>query len=109
MWFIEFVNEKALQEFENLPNDIKARMAHIIKLLEVYGNTLGKPHTASLGEGFFEIRAKSSEGIARSVYCYQIGKKILILATAIKKQNKLPTSVMEIAKNRLKEFENGNN
>lgn len=52
VWFIEFVNKKALQEFENLPNDIKARMAHIIKLLEVYGNTLGKPHTASLGEGF---------------------------------------------------------
>lgn len=95
--------------WENLPNDTKARMTHIIKLLEVYGNTLGQPHTASLGEGFFEIRAKSSEGVARSVYCYQIGKRILILATTIKKQNKLPKSVIEIAKNRLKEFENGDN
>ena len=92
-----------------MPNDTKARMTHIIKLLEVYGNTLGQPHTASLGEGFFEIRAKSSEGVARSVYCYQIGKRILILATTIKKQNKLPKSVIEIAKNRLKEFENGDN
>ena len=109
MWVVEFVNENALKEFEVLPNDIKARMSHIIKLLEVKGNTLGEPHTASLGDGFFEIRAKSSEGIARSLYCYQVGKRILILVTAIKKQNKLPKTIMQIAKNRLKEFENGNN
>lgn len=92
-----------------MPNDIKARMSRIIKILEIKGNTLGEPHTANLGDGFFEIRAKSSEGIARSLYCYQIGKRILILVTAIKKQNRLPKTTMEIAKRRLKEFENGNN
>lgn len=104
-WTIDFVNQQALDEFNELPNGIKARMAHIIQMLKIYGNSLGKPHTAYLGDGFFEIRAKSKEGVARSVYCYQIGKKILILATAVKKQNKLAKSVMEIAKSRLKEFE----
>ncbi|WP_226996008.1 type II toxin-antitoxin system RelE/ParE family toxin [Campylobacter pinnipediorum] len=57
----------------------------------------------------FEIRAKSSEGIARSIYCYQKGKQILILISVVKKKDKLPKSIMQIAKYRLKEFENGNN
>ncbi|NDJ27696.1 type II toxin-antitoxin system RelE/ParE family toxin [Campylobacter sp. MIT 12-8780] len=109
MWIIEFVNEKAVEEFESLPNDVKARMTRIIKMLETRGNTLGEPHTANLKDGFFEIRTKSSEGIARSIYCYQIGKRILILITVIKKKDKLPKSILEKAKSRLKEFENGNN
>lgn len=91
-----------------MPLKIKTRLSHIIKMLEIYGNEVGKPHTASLGEGFFEIRAKSSEGVARSIYCYQKGRKILILATAIKKQDKLPNSVIQIAKQRLKEYQDAN-
>lgn len=109
MWSVNFVNQKAVDEFLALPTDVKARMARIIKMLEIRGNTLGEPHTAPLEKPFFEIRAKSSEGIARSIYCYQIDKKILILVTAVKKQNKLSKSVIEIAKSRLKEYENGNN
>ncbi len=109
MWKVEFVNQKASDEFESLPKDIRARMLHLIKKLEVKGNTLGEPHTKSLGNGMFEIRAKSSEGVARSMYCYRIGKVILILVIAVKKQDKLPKSVMEIAKKRLEEFINGNN
>lgn len=108
-WIIDFVNQKALDEFNALPENIRARMSHIIQMLKIYGNQVGKPHTAALGDGFFEIRAKSSEGVARSVYCYLKGKVILILITAVKKQDKLPDSVMEIAKARLKEFENGDN
>ncbi len=109
LWIIDFVNQKAIDEFNELPKDIKARMLNLLDLLEIYGNGVGKPHTASLEGGFFEIRAKSSEGVARSVYCYQKGKKILILVTAVKKQDKLPDSIIQIAKNRLKEYENGNN
>lgn len=109
MWIVEFINKKAADEFLALPVDVKARMTRIIDMLKDYGNTLGEPHTALLEKGFFEIRAKSSEGVARSIYCYQAGKRILILVTVVKKQNKLHKSVMEIAKNRLKEFENGNN
>ena len=108
IWIIEFVNQKAFDEFQDLPLKIKTRLSHIIKMLEIYGNEVGEPHTPSLGEGFFEIRAKSSEGVARSIYCYQKGRKILILATAIKKQDKLPNSVIQIAKQRLKEYQDAN-
>lgn len=52
IWIIEFVNQKAFDEFEDLPLKIKTRRSHIIKMLEIYGNEVGEPHTASLGEGF---------------------------------------------------------
>ena len=108
IWIIEFVNQKAFNEFQDLPLKIKTRLSHIIKMLEIYGNEVGEPHTASLGEGFFKIKDKSREGVARSIYCYQKGRKILILATAIKKQDKLPNSVIQIAKQRLKEYQDAN-
>ena len=108
-WSIEFVNQSSLNEFNALPNGIKARMTQIIQMLKIYGNQVGEPHTAHLSDDLFEIRAKSKEGIARSIYCYQTSKKILILATAIKKQNKLAKYFIELAKNRLKVFQNANN
>nr|WP_315519798.1 type II toxin-antitoxin system RelE/ParE family toxin [uncultured Campylobacter sp.] len=109
MWEIDFVNEKAMQEFDELPPKLHIRAVEIVKLLKEFGNQVGEPHTAPLQKPFFEIRVKSAEGVARSIYCYQKCKKILILVTAVKKQNKLPKSIMEVAKNRLKEYENGNN
>lgn len=109
LWTIEFVNDKALAEFNELPVNVKAKMLEIIQLLKIYGNKLGRPLTAALGDGFFEIRAKSSEGIARAVYCYRLRKKILILTAVTKKQNKLPSNTIQIAKNRLKEYENERN
>ncbi|AQW88463.1 hypothetical protein CPIN18021_1686 [Campylobacter pinnipediorum subsp. caledonicus] len=109
MWSIDFVNQKAVDEFLGIPKNIRSRLTHIFELLKIQGNQLGEPHTKSLQDGFFEIRAKSSEGIARSIYCYQKGKQILILISVVKKKDKLPKSIMQIAKYRLKEFENGNN
>lgn len=48
--------------------------------------TLGEPHTASLGDEFLRLEQNLVKGVARSFYCHQIGKRILILVTAIKKQ-----------------------
>lgn len=109
MWSVDFVSKDAVDEFLELPSGIRARISHIIEMLKIYGNTLGEPHTKNLSDGFFEIRAKSKEGVARSIYCYQDKKRILILISAVKKQDRLPKSVIQIAKKRLKEYENGNN
>lgn len=54
MWQIDFVNEKAVNEFLLLAVDIRAKMPPIIKMLEIYGNTLCKPHTAPLEKGFLK-------------------------------------------------------
>ena len=88
-----------------LPPGILANFLWVTELIEEFGPDLGRPHTAPLGKGLFEIRAKGGEGIARSVFCTVKGKEIVILLTAIKKDNTLPKRQMETARKRLKEIQ----
>ena len=88
MWSVEFANEAIKDEFLGLPVGLRQRDYKIFELLETRGNTLGEPYTKSLKGGLFEIRIKSDEGIARSIYCYEMGKRIIILLTFVKKRKR---------------------
>jgi phage-related protein len=72
--------------------------------MEVYGPDLGMPHTRAMGEGLFELRLKSTEGIARIFYCTLVKKRIVILHQFIKKTNKTPLKELTVAKKRMKEI-----
>ncbi|MGF1456222.1 MAG: type II toxin-antitoxin system RelE/ParE family toxin [Alphaproteobacteria bacterium] len=104
-WSITFYNGKVEEETLALPAGILASFLRIAELIEEFGPDLGRPHTAPLGKGLFEIRAKGREGIARSLFCTLKGKEIVILLTAIKKDNTLPKRQMETALKRLKEIQ----
>lgn len=89
----------------DLPPSLLANFLRITELIEEFGPDLGRPHTAPLGSGLFEIRAKGKEGIARSVFCTVKGKEIVILMTVIKKRNKIPKHQLDTARNRMKEIQ----
>ena len=72
-------------------------------MIEELGPSLGKPYVGTLGSGLYEIRAKSKEGIGRSVYCMTKGKEIVILHSFIKKSQKTPKRDLDLAKKRMKE------
>jgi len=74
--------------------------------MELYGPDLGMPHTRAMGEGLFELRLKSAEGIARVFYCTIMGKRIVMLHQFIKKTDKTPPKELAIARRRLKEINN---
>lgn len=76
-----------------------------MELIEEFGPALGRPHTAPLGGGLFEIRAKGREGISRSVFCTLRGQEIVVLITVVKKGNKIPQRHMETARKRMKEVQ----
>ncbi len=42
-----------------MPPKIQARMLKLLELIEKHGANLGPPHTESIGNGLFEIRAKA--------------------------------------------------
>ena len=65
---------------------------------------MGKPYTAPLGEGLFEIRAKGQEGIGRSLFCTVKGREIVVLHSFIKKTQKTPRKDLGLAKKRMKEI-----
>ena len=88
MQSVKFANEAIKDKFLELPTGLRQRDYKIFELLETRGNTLGEPYTKSLKGGLFEIRIKSDEGIARSIYCYEMGKRIIILLTFVKKRKR---------------------
>lgn len=104
-WSISFYSEKVEKESLELPPSILASFLRITELIEEFGPDLGRPHTAPLGNGLFEIRSKGREGIARSGFCTVKGQEIVILTTVIKKQNRIPKHQMETARKRMKEVQ----
>nr|WP_221191745.1 type II toxin-antitoxin system RelE/ParE family toxin [Microbulbifer rhizosphaerae] len=87
-----------------MPSKIQARMLRLLELVETYGANLGAPHTAPLGDGLFEIRAKASEGIARALFCYMQGEHIYVLHAFVKKSQRLPRKELRLALARMKEI-----
>ena len=81
-----------------------ANLLHILEMIEEYGPALGKPHTAALGEGLFEVRAKGKEGIGRSLFCTVKNEEIVIVHSFIKKTQKTPKKDLKLARKRAKEL-----
>jgi phage-related protein len=53
--------------------------------------------------GLFEVRAKAKEGIGRALFCYTKVKQINILYAFMKKSQKTPKEIIQIARLRMKE------
>lgn len=104
-WKVSFYDDEVEKETLALPPSVQANFVHILEMIEEFGANLGRPHTAPLGQGLFEIRAKGKEGIARSLFCIVKKQEIIILLTAIKKSDKLPKRLMELARKRMKELD----
>ena len=105
-WKITFYSSKVEEDTLRFPKGILANFLHIAEMIEEFGPALGKPYTAPMGEGLFEIRTKGKEGIGRSLYCTMKGKEIIILNSFIKKSQKTPRKELDLAKKRMKEIKN---
>ena len=104
-WKITFYSQKVKTETLNFPSGILANFLHIAEMIEKLGPNLGKPYIGSLGSGLYEIRSKGKEGIGRSLYCTVKGQEVIILHSFIKKTQKTPKKVLDIAKKRMKEVQ----
>ena len=103
-WKVTFFNTKVKEDSLKFPAGILANFLHILEIIEERGPAIGKPYTAPMGNGLFEIRAKGREGIGRSLFCTVKGKEIVILHSFIKKTQKTPKRELEKARNRMKEL-----
>ena len=103
-WKIDFYDgvESAILD---MPPKIQARMLKLLELIEKHGANLGSPHTESMGDGLFEIRAKAQEGIGRGLFCYLKGKHIYVLSAFVKKTQKTPKKEIQLARDRQKEVQ----
>ena len=89
----------------DLPEGLQARYIHLTWRMLEYGPNLREPHTKALGNGLFELRLKSAEGIARVFYCTIIGSAIVMLHSFMKKTDKIPAREVETAIKRMKDLQ----
>lgn len=105
-WEILYYSTNVRKFILDLPNGILADYLRLIELLQEHGADLRLPHSRTMGKGLFEMRPRGAEGIGRVFYCTQIGRKIVILHTFVKKTQKTPKNELDIARKRLKEVKN---
>jgi phage-related protein len=72
------------------------------------GPNLGEPHTKAFGESLFELRLKGAEGIARVFFCTQVGRRIVMLHSFVKKSDRTSLRERKLAELRMKEIKRAN-
>ena len=103
-WKVTFFDNKVEEDTLKFPDGILANLLHILEMIEEFGSALGKPHTAPMGQGLYEIRAKDKEGIVRSLFCTLNDQEIVILHSFVKKTQQTPKREINKARKRLKEL-----
>ena len=107
-WSVEFLNDTAEAEFDQLPTGIKAKIVRISQLIEQVGLlSVKEPYVRHVHDKIWEIRARAKEKLARSLYTTVTGKRVIILRTFVKKTRKTPKREIELALQRMKEFDHG--
>ena len=103
-WKVTFFDEEVESDTYSFPAGILANFLHIAEMIEEFGPNIGKPYTAPMGSGLFEIRAKGKEGIGRALFCLEKDKEIIILHSFTKKTQKTPKREIDKARRRMKEL-----
>lgn len=90
-----------------LAQDVKmrAKLIRLLTLLESEGNNLREPYSKNIGDGIYEIRAIQGSNITRVLYFFVVGHKIILTNGFVKKTNKTPDSVKDIAKKYRAEYQ----
>ena len=82
----------------SLDGKMRANIARTIKLLEENGTRLRMPYSEHLSDGIFELRAKVGSDISRVLYFFYVGRRIILTNGFIKKQQKMPSEQIALAK-----------
>ena len=102
-WTVETLNKIVDAEVESLPADMRARLAHIAKLIEEMGlERVGEPHVKHLDGRMWEMRLKGRSGISRALYVVATGRRVVIVRIFVKKTQKTPWNEIDLALSRAK-------
>ncbi len=96
--------EPAKEFMLSLDPKLRAKLAMAAALLADNGPQLREPYSKALGDGIFELRAKSGSDICRVLYFFVIGRRIVLTNGFIKKSQKIPSAELTLAKQYRQEF-----
>ena len=97
-WIVESLNETVEAEVGSLPEDMRARLARISRLIEDQGlEFVGEPHVKHIQGPLWEIRLKGRSGIARALYVTAARRRAVIVRVFVKKTQRTPRHEIELA------------
>ena len=94
LWQIDNVVSSFLESCEKGMREVFLR--RLIHLLE-YGDQTGRPLSAPLGKGLFELRGRARKSQARLIYFFGDRKEIFFVHACYKKRSKLSPGDLAIA------------
>lgn len=105
MWTIEF-HRKAQEELREMPESFTKKFKALFDGIRHNGfSNLPRGSVKNISNGIREFRIISKDGIARSLYVAEIGQIVKILVIFVKKTEKTPRDIIEIASKRRDEMQ----
>lgn len=104
---VEYFHPNVLETIHDWPADVVADYGRVLELAIEHGPTLKMPYSRAMGEGLFELRARGSSGHARALYCFRLGRRIVVLHAFRKKTQQTADHDLALARKRLKEIARG--
>ena len=105
-WRVDVLNQSVVGEIDALPPDMRAKLDHIVRMIEELGlRQVREPYIKALRGKLWEIRIKGRDGIARAIYVTVKERRIVILHAFRKKTRKTPEAAIRTALSRMKELE----
>lgn len=97
--FYKTLNELCpVQSFlDSVDIKMRAKLLRLVSLLEENGNDLREPYSKPLGNGIFELRAIQGNNIARILYFFVTGNRVILTNGFIKKTRRTPRSEIHTA------------
>lgn len=105
-WQIAFY-PGVFEDIASMQDELRGKFEAYFQVMQEVGGDLGMPKTRPMGDGLFELRVKAKQGIGRGLFCYQKGRRIIVLCVFVKKQQETPKRFLDLARKRMKEIENG--
>ena len=105
-WRVEILNQSVLEELDTLPPDMRAKLDHIVRMIEELGlHQVREPYIKHLRDKVWEMRIRGRDGIARAIYVTMRERRIVILHAFVKKTRKTPVTAIRTALTRMRELE----
>ena len=102
-WIIKYSSDKLQSDLLDLPPGLLSRYLHCTDRMLIFGPDLGMPHTRAIGQGLYELRLKSKEGLRRVMFAL-FQQDIVMLHLFAKKKEKTPLKELALARQRMKEW-----
>jgi len=103
-WTVLFLNAVVASEVAALPDDMRARLARFVSIIQDLGfEALPRDSVKHLESKFWELRITGRDGISRAIYVTASGQRVVVLRVFVKKTQKTPPREIEIARQRAKD------